>query len=51
MILNLDKFYQDNNFKVSKNVHYGIYRKRVISIVYANSLIKVTISFNTQLLK
>ncbi len=51
MILNLDKFYQDNNFKVSKNVHYGIYRKRVISIVHANSLIKVTISFNTQLLK
>lgn len=51
MILNLAKFYQDNNFKISKNVTYGVYRQRVISIVYANSLIKVTISFNTQLKK
>lgn len=51
MILNLAKFYQDNNFKTSKNVSYGVYRQRVVSIISANSFIKVTISFNTQLAK
>lgn len=51
MILNLAKFYQDNNFKTNKNISYGVYRQRVISIIYAHSFIKVTISFNTQLSK
>lgn len=48
-MLNLNKFYHDNNFKVTDSLGYGIYRNRPIAILPKGVNVKVTISFNKQI--
>lgn len=44
--MDLYKFYENNNFKFDKNFAYGIYKERVMSIVFKGSYVVVTITFN-----
>lgn len=48
-MLDLKKFYEQNHFKLDEKLAYGIYRKRLLSIVFKGNYIKITISFNKQL--
>ena len=49
MLVELNKFYIDNNFKIEKNFAYGIYNDRTLSIKEKGSYVKVTIGFNSQI--
>ncbi len=48
-MLNLNKFYQDNNFKFDKKMAYGVYHMYLVSILPTGNYIHVTINFNKQI--
>ena len=49
MSLDLKKFYRENNFNFDKNLAYGIYKQRPISISKAGLYYVLVIAFNSQL--
>ena len=48
-MLDLTKFYSQNAFKFNKDLAYGVYRMRLISILTKGNYVKVTISFSKQI--
>lgn len=48
-MLDLTKFYSQNGFKFDKDLAYGVYRMRLISIITKGNYVKVTISFSKQI--